>query len=138
GVLEKQAANPKLPAKTVARLGQALRGVGAYDKAIEVLSKVPAPPRENLAKSTAELPDPAARDAVVAYQIARLESARAHRQAKQFDKADEVLKDALGDDKAPGWARSLEFRKEAVLLLEDRAAEAPAGEKLKKWKEAMD
>jgi hypothetical protein len=139
GVLEKQAADPKLPARTVARLGQALRTVGAHDKAVAVLNRVE-PPKDkgDLARSTAELTDPAAREAVVAYHLARLELARSHRQAKQFDKAGEVLKDALGDDKAPGWARSLEYRKEAVLLSEDKAADAPQGEKLKLWKEAVE
>jgi hypothetical protein len=138
GVLEKQAAGPKLPPKTLARLGQALRTVGANDKAVAVLSKVPAPPKENLTKPISQIEDPAARDLVAAHHIARLELARAHRQAKQFDKAAELLKDALGDDKAPGWAKSLEFRKEAVLLVEDRAAEAPADRKRKLWSEALD
>jgi TolA-binding protein len=138
GILEKQAANPKLPARTIVRLGQALRGVGAYDKAIEILSKVPAPPREHLMMPSAELPDPEAREAVVTHQVARLELARAYRQAKQFDRADEVLKDALGNEASPGWTRSLEYRKEAVLLLEDRAAEAPQDQKMALWKDAMD
>jgi hypothetical protein len=135
-VLEKLAANPKLPPKTVAQLGRGLRGVGAFGKAIAVLAKVLAPPAEDLRKRPADIADEAARDKVTAYQIARLELARAYRGAKQLDKAGDVLKDALGDAKAPGWAKSLEYRKEAVLLAEDRAADAPPPERLAKWKEA--
>lgn len=138
GVLEKQAGNPKLPPRTVARIGQALRGVEAYDKAIEILNKVPPAPPDALAKPLAQIADPAARDLVAAHHIARLELARAYRHAKQFDRADEVLKDALGDDKKPGWTRSLEYRKEAVLLLEDRAADAPPDHKRESWKGAVD
>ena len=53
--------------------------------------------------------------------------------------ADKVLKAVLGDDKVKGWAKSLEFKKEAVYLLEDKAENAPAEPKdarLRSWAEA--
>lgn len=140
-LLGEQAAKEKLSARAIAFLGRSLRDLGLHEKALEVLAKVPAVDAETL-KALAENKvktqdlDADKRDAVFAYQIAQIEQARAYRASKQFDKADELLKAALGTAEKPGWAKSLEFRRERVFVLEDRATEAPANKKADLWKEA--
>lgn len=137
-ILEKQSGDDKLTARTRARIGGALRSIGAHDKAIAVLSAMAPAPDEELRKPINQLQDPEIREQVIAHHISRLELARAYRGAKQFDQADQVLKDALGEDQKPGWTRSLEYRRESVLLLEDRAEAGPADQQLANWKAALD
>ncbi len=135
-LLTDQAAKEKLTARARAFLGRALRDLGLYEKALEVVEQVPVVDDETLRLPISGL-DAEKRDAVIAYQIAQIEKARAYRMAKQFDKADEILTAALGADGKSGWAKSLEFRKERVYVIEDRATEAPAGApKLELWKKA--
>jgi hypothetical protein len=119
-LLQKQSEKPKLPARVLASLGRNLRDLGQYDKAIEVLKKVPAPAAEKLKEQSSKLEE-ADRDAVIAHTVATIEMARALRLQKKFDEADKILKAAMGTDKEKGWAKALDFRKEAVLLLEDKA-----------------
>jgi hypothetical protein len=75
---------------------------------------------------------------VIVHQIAQIELSRAYRATKQFDKSDAILKTALGTKEKPGWAKSLEFEREAVFLLEDKAAESPGDQSAKftAWGEA--
>lgn len=134
-LLQKQAEKPKLTARVQASLGRSLRDMGQYDKAVEVLKKVPMPPAEKLFATSTTLEE-TDKEAVVAYQIAQIELARAFRAAKKYAEADSVLKAALGDDtakpedpKSKGWAKSLEFKKEAIYLLEEKAANTPADQK---------
>ncbi len=137
-LLQKQASKDKLPNRVQASLGRSLRDLGQYEKAIEVLKKVPTPTPEKLALPTTTL-DEEDRNAVYSFQIAQIEMARAYRALKNFAEADRILKAALGDGKQKGWARSLEFRKEAVLLLEDKAANMPADQQANRgraWVEA--
>ncbi len=134
-LLGEQAAKEKLSARALAFLGRSLRDLGLYEKALEVLAKVPTVDEATLKLPTAEL-DAEKRDAVIAYQIAQIEQIRAYRLSKQFDKADELLLPAVGKDGKSGWAKSLEFRRERVFVMEDRAAEAPKDKKGDLWKEA--
>ncbi len=81
-----------------------------------------------------------------------LAKARAHRLAKEFDRADELLQSALGvelPEVAPigppklvpgtGWARGdAAFEKEAIYLLEDRAELLDGAPSAKLWKAALD
>jgi tetratricopeptide (TPR) repeat protein len=135
-LLTEQAAKDKLAARPRAFLGRALRDLGLHEKALEVLAGVPVVDDATLKLPTAQL-DPDKRDAVIAFQVAKIEQIRAYRAAKQFDKADEILTAALGPDGKSGWARSLEFRKEKVFVIEDRAAEAPADKKRELWGKAV-
>ncbi len=134
-LLTDQAGKEKLSARARAFLGRSLRDLEQYEKALEVLEKVPTVDEETLKLPTMQL-DPEKREAVVAYQIALIEQIRAHRYLKQFDKADELLKPAVGEDGKSGWAKSLEFRRERNYVKEDRASEAPKAEKSKLWSEA--
>jgi hypothetical protein len=70
-----------------------------------------------------------------------MELARSYRLMKKFPEADAIMKSALGDPKtkSKGWARSLEFQKEAIYLLEEKASAMPADPKdakMKAWIEA--
>ncbi|QEL20952.1 hypothetical protein [Limnoglobus roseus] len=134
-LLTDQAAKDKLAARPRAFLGRALRDLGLHDKAHEVLAKVPSVDEATLRQPISEL-DAEKRDAVIAYQIGQIESARVYRLSKQFDKADEILTAALGADGKSGWAKSLEFRKERVYVIEDRATDAPADKKRDLWVKA--
>ncbi|MBL8864166.1 MAG: hypothetical protein JNK93_01250, partial [Planctomycetia bacterium] len=134
-LLGEQAAKEKLSARALAFLGRSLRDLGLYEKALEVLAKVPTVDEATLKLPTAEL-DAEKRDAVIAYQIAQIEQIRSYRLTKQFDKADELLLPAVGKDGKSGWAKSLEFRRERVFVMEDRATEAPKDKKGDLWKEA--
>ncbi|MBX3400400.1 MAG: hypothetical protein KF873_16830 [Gemmataceae bacterium] len=134
-LLGEQAAKEKLSARALAFLGRSLRDLGLYEKALEVLAKVPAVDEATLKLPTASL-DAEKRDAVIAYQIAQIEQIRSYRLTKQFDKADELLLPAVGKDGKSGWAKSLEFRRERVFVMEDRATEAPKDKKGDLWKEA--
>lgn len=131
-----QSAKDKLAARPRAALGRSLRDLGLYDKALEVLAKVPAVDAETLKKPLSDL-DADKRDAVIAYQVAQIEQVRAYRLTKQYDKADELLAPAVGPDGKGGWAKSLEFRKERVYVIEDRAADAEAAKKRELWGKAV-
>ncbi|MGL4423385.1 MAG: hypothetical protein ACRCZF_22195, partial [Gemmataceae bacterium] len=135
-ILVKQSAKPNLSPRVLAFLGRSLRDLGVYTQAVEVLLKIPTPAMEDLKKPLAQL-DEKTRPLVTAYTSGQLELARAYRANKQFEKSDEVLVAAIGKDGKSGWARPLDFRKEAALLLEDKADAAPAEAKLKAWSEAQ-
>jgi hypothetical protein len=137
-LLGDQAAKEKLSPRALAFLGRSLRDLGLHEKALEVLAKVPAVDADTLkalAEGKTKTTDLEAdkRDAVIAYQIAQIEQIRAYRATKQFDKADELLLPAVGKDGKSGWAKSLEFRRERVFVLEDRATEAPKEKKGELW-----
>lgn len=134
-LLGEQAAKPKLTGRATAFLGRSLRDLGLYEKALDVLAKVPAVDEATLKIKSNEL-DADKRDAVVAYQISQIEQVRAYRLTKQFDKADELLLPAVGKDGKSGWATSLEFRRERVYVMEDRATESPANKKSELWSAA--
>lgn len=142
-ILEKQAAKPNPTPRTLTFLGKSLRELGQSEKAIGLLTKLEEIPVAELKKPAAEVAEKH-RPNIGVYQLSRLELARAYRETKQYDKADEVLKPALGDAKAPGWAKALDFRREEALLLEDRAGALPAGDdgqkrdKSRAWSAARD
>ncbi len=130
-------AEKKLKPRAMASLGRSLRDLGVYDKAIETLLKVPVADNADLMKRTTDIADNDKREGAIAHQIAQIELARAYRATKQFDKADELLKAAMGTKEKPGWARALEYRREAIFLLEDKAQEAPADKRKLGWGEAL-
>lgn len=139
-LLQQQAEKANLPARTMASLGRSLRDLGQYDRAVEVLKKVPVPSPEHLQAKISTLQE-ADRDAVTAYSIAQIELARAYRMSRRFDEAEKVLLAALGDEKSKttGWSKSLEFKKEGAYFLEDKAASLPAEPKQARqqaWNEA--
>ncbi len=146
GMVTKLAAEPNLPVDVRLNLGKSFRELGEYAKAAEQLSTVPAPDNkdalkgelkaaENETEEQAKKRD-ADNSASPLYRQARLELARAYRLDKKFAEAAAVLDDALGKEGAPkpnsvaksregGWAgKFLEYRKEAILLIEARAAAA--------------
>jgi hypothetical protein len=123
-VLDRVAAEPDLTPQILLFLGTGLKDMGDFDRAVEMLAKVPAPPADDLSRRPSDL-DEKARPAVQLYRQARLETARAHRLAGRFDDADRVLTEAMGTAENPGWAAtSPDFRREVAYLLEDRAAAA--------------
>jgi hypothetical protein len=132
GLVRTQSEKPQVTPRSRASLGRSLRDMGVYDKAIEVLTKVPAADEALLKQKTSDL-EADKRDLVVAFMIAQIELARAYRLSKQYDEADKILKAALGPDGKSGWAKSLEFKKEAAYLLEDKAADTPADKKKDAW-----
>jgi tetratricopeptide (TPR) repeat protein len=135
-LLDKIVNEPNISPAVLVFLGRGLREIGNYNKAIEYLKKVPAPP-EGLDKPLAELEENA-RLPVLRYRTARLEMARCHRLAKRYDEADAILQDAFGTKDKRGWgATDLTVRKEAAYLLEAKAAEtADPKEASKVWGEA--
>lgn len=137
GNLLRTQSEKKVTPKVMAALGRSLRDLGVYDKAIETLSKVPPADLVDLMKRTTDIPDNDIRESVIAHHVAQIELARAYRAIKQFDKADELLKTAMGTKEKPGWAKSLEYRREAVFLLEEKAQVAPAEKRKLAWGEAL-
>jgi TolA-binding protein len=143
GILEKQSAKPNPSVRTLTFLGKSLRELGQAEKSVSLFTKIPEISAEELRKP-GDQQDEKVRPIAGIYQLSRLELARAYREIKQFDKADEILKPALGDAKKPGWAKALDFRREAAILLEDKAWEMPGGddaqrrEKAKGWGAARD
>ncbi len=133
-LFEKIAAEPGQSLAMQVFLGVALKDLGRYDKAAELLNKIPAPSEADLKAPFASLSDEK-KTAVRLYRNARLELVRAHRLAGRFDAADEVLTAATGTDKGPGWAKQvLDFRRESNLLLEARAgAEHDSKKKGEYW-----
>lgn len=134
-LLSEQAGKEKLSPRALAFLGRALRDLGLYEKALEVLAKVPTVDEATLKLPTMDL-DAEKRDAVIAYQIAQLEQIRSYRLTKQYDKADELLLPAVGADGKSGWAKSLEYRRERVFVMEDRATDAAKEKKSELWSTA--
>jgi hypothetical protein len=124
-------ADPTKYAGELVVLGRSLKDLGSYDKAIDLLKKVPAPPAADLRKKLTDL-DETSRPPVTRYRVGTLELIRSYRLAKKFTEADKLLQEALGTrdfkDKAkdkPGWAANdLNYRKEAVYLLEAKASNA--------------
>ena len=134
-ILDKVAAKPAVSPGVKVYLGEALRTMGSFDKAAEVLQQVPAAPAEQMKlnpAALAQLPDEQ-KLAVTRYRNARLELARAYRGAKKFNDANAVLQ------AADGWGQ--QFRREALYLIEAKAADAPDakaagplwGEAVKGW-----
>ncbi|MCZ2342428.1 MAG: hypothetical protein LC104_11615 [Bacteroidales bacterium] len=106
-------------------LGKALKDIGSYERAIPILEQVPAPSKPELLmqKNPNAIPNNEDRLSVIFYRGAQLELARAFRLSGNVAEAERVLKDAMGDDAKPGWAKtSPDFRKEALYTLEDKAA----------------
>lgn len=142
-LLDKVAKDPKITTRVLVFLGRGLKDIRNYDKAIEVLQQVQAPPAVELKKNARDVAAEF-RVPVLLYRGARLELARTYRLAKKFDEADKILKDAIGtkDRLTPmgteGWAfNAPDFKKEAAFLLEARGAAATdQKEMLKYWGEA--
>jgi hypothetical protein len=157
-MVAKLAAEPNLPMDVRMNLGRSFRDLGQFAKAVELLAAVPAPANPEALKgelkpAEKETPEQAKqRDADNAaaplYRLARLELIRSHRLDKKYDEAAAVLDDALGKEaeknqqgvkpRAGGWAsRSPEFRKEAILLIEAKAAAAEGKAAFDPWNEAI-
>jgi hypothetical protein len=115
-------------------LGIALKDLGRYDRAVELLKRAPSPTEADLNAAFASLSEEK-KSTVRLYRNARLELVRAYRLGGLFDQAEQTLAAAAGTDAKPGWARHvLEFRRESNLLLEARAAaESDAKKKGEYW-----
>lgn len=140
-LLDKVAAEPKISDVALYNLGKAMREMGSYDKAAELLVRVHDPGEELLRKPVKDLTNEQ-RLPVLLYRGARLELARAHRLGKQFDDAGAVLKAAMGEKEPKekrGWAATApDFRKEAAYLIEDKAeATADPRQAQPIWREAL-
>src|SRR5262249_53358810 len=124
------AAEPDLPPAVVLFLGQALSAVEDYKGAIATLQKIPPPAQPAwLSMPAAEFNklEEKDRQATTRYRAACLHLIRAHRLAGQFDAADAMLKEIIGEQSKPGWGfSSLIFRKEVAYLWEARGAAPPA------------
>lgn len=132
----KFAAKPNLPVKYQYFAGKALNDLGQANKAIELLKSLPEAPLEDLKKNRSELAEDR-KNAVTTHYSAKLELAKAYRLTGQFDEAQNVLKAQLGDDKEPGWAaRVLDYRKEAIWLIEARAEKASGKAVAELWGQA--
>lgn len=147
GMVTKLAAEPTLPTDVRLNLGKSFRELGEYGKAADLLQAVTGPTNKEAFKGELkpaenETPEQAKQReadnaAAPLYRQARVDLVRAYRLDKKFAEAAAVLDDALGkeaDAKTPqgvkpragGWAsRYPEFRKEAILLIEAKAAAAP-------------
>ena len=136
-VLDKVAGEKDISPKVLLFLGAGLKDMGNYEKAVEILGKIPVPDEEQLKKKLADLDDKN-RLPVKVYRQSRLELARTYRLNKQFTEADATLKDPLGTKEKPGWAAtSGDFKREAAYLLEAKgAAAADPKEATKFWAEA--
>ena len=137
-LLDKVAAEPNLTPRVQMFLGRGLKEIGAYEKAAEVLTKVPAPTPELLAKPVNQIQNNDERVSVLMYRGSRLDLARVYRELKKFDDADKILKEAMGTDEKPSWAKKAQdFRRESIFLLEAKAAaEADPAAAGKIWAEA--
>jgi hypothetical protein len=123
-LVDKIAAEPKLPPGVQLFIGQSLVVVDQPAKAVEVLKKMPRPDAALLAQAADKL-QPEQRQAVAIYRVGTLELVRAHRHAKQFNEADALLKEVIGTPEKPGWGYgSLDFRKEVAYLHEAKGADA--------------
>lgn len=134
-LLDKVIGDPNLTPGQKVYLGRALKEIGSYDKAADVLKSVPAPPSDQLAANPNDLQGDA-RSAVLLYRVAQLELAETYRLAKNYPAADAVLKPATDE---PGWAKNApNFRKEALYLIEAKAADAATVQDAQPlWAEAL-
>lgn len=158
GMVAKLATEKNLPVDVRLNLGRSFRDLGEYAKAVELLVDVPAPANKEALKAelkAAENETPeqvkqrdADNAAAPLYRIAQLELIRSYRLLKKYPEAAAILDDALGKEgelkgrvkpRAGGWAtRFPEFRKEAILLIEAKAAAAPdAKTAIPLWNEAI-
>lgn len=145
-VLDKVAAEKEITPNIQLFLGIGSKEVGNYDKAIEMLTKIPDPGADAMKKKSDELdkadqgkkPEEALKPKVSLYRRAQLELARTYRMAKKYTEADALLKEALGTKEKPGWAAtSPDFRREAAYLLEAKGADATDPKEINKfWGEA--
>lgn len=144
GMVTKLAAEPNLPFDVRMNLGRSFRELGEYGKAADLLTAVPAPQNKEALKAELKATDTETADqakqreadnsAAPLYRQARLELARCYRMEKKFTEAAAVLDDALGKEgelkgrvkpRTGGWAsRFPDFRKEAILFIEAKAAAA--------------
>jgi hypothetical protein len=123
-LVDKIAAEPKLPPGVQLFIGQSLVVVDQAPKAVEVLKKIPRPDAALLTQPADKL-QPEQRQAVLVYRVGTLELARAYRHAKQFNEADALLKEVIGTAEKQGWGySSLDFRKEVAYLHEAKGADA--------------
>lgn len=155
GMVTKLAAEPDLPTEVRVNLGRSFRDLGEFDKAAGLLKEVRSPTNKDALKAelkpaeneTADQAKQREADNAAAplYRLAQLELARCYRLEKKLAEAAAVLDEALGKEGEPkgrvkpragGWAtRFPEFRKEAILLIEARAAADPKPVAL--WNEAI-
>jgi hypothetical protein len=147
-LLTKLSAEPNLPAQTQLFLGASLVKVGEFNKAVEILDRVPKPPAAKLAPDAFDGLDEAEQKQVQTYREAALNLVRALRQSAppNFTRADILMKEAMGDAMKPGFgARMLSFHREQALVLESKGAaagdlkqaNAEYGAALKKWGELV-
>lgn len=121
---------PKLEPKHIYFSGKALNELGMGEKAASLLEKLPEAKPEALKAKTKDLSDED-RKAVGIHFSTKLELAKAYRIAGRYDDADKVFKAAMGEDRKSGWAaKNLEYRKEAIFLLEAKAASTKDPKKL--------
>lgn len=136
----------KLPEPTVLFVGQMLVEVGQFDKAVEMLRKIPAPEFAGWQENKPELIPQEVRGRVQAqirdYAAAQYGIARALREAKRYKEAEELLRGVVGRPEKPGWGSGrLYFRKELALVHEGKAegianpkeANAEWGQAVKEW-----
>jgi len=123
--------------------GQALIAVDRFKEAAEVLSAVPAASPAELMVPSAEVPE-ARKEAVRFYKAASLYRLRALRQAqktaepKDFSEADRLVAEVVGTNDKKGWGfNNTEYKKEAFLLAEAKAAATPGPAASKLWGEAV-
>jgi hypothetical protein len=123
-IVDKIAAEPKLPPAVQRVIGQSLVVVDQAPKAVEMLKKIPRPDAALLTLPS-EKRTPEQQQAVSAYRLGTLELVRAQRHAKQFAEADALLKEVIGTPEKQGWGySSLDFRKEVAYLYEAKGAAA--------------
>ena len=126
GLLDKLAADPAAGPKAFLAVGRGLVALDRGEKAVELLKKVPQAP--DLLAQKFDALDDKQKATTTLDKLARLELARAHRQAGQFAEADAILTAAVGTKEKPGWAagtpQAMPFRREGAYLLEARAAKA--------------
>jgi tetratricopeptide (TPR) repeat protein len=120
----KFAAKKDLSVKYQYFAAKSLNDLGQSSKAIDLLAGLPDAQPEDLAAKFNDLSDDK-KNSVRTHRSAKLELAKAYRQTGQFAKAETVLEAAMGPEGKPGWAaKVLDYRREAILLLEARAAAA--------------
>jgi hypothetical protein len=138
-VLDKVAAEKDVKPPTIIVLAEGLNSIGSHAKAVDLLKRIPPPADMAVMKTRpSELKDPKEQLAALRYRNAQLEMLRAYRDGGQFAEGDAIVAAAVGDGKpGSGWAVNSDFRREAALLLEAKAAaEADPQAAMKLWAEA--
>lgn len=121
-IVDKVAAEPKIPPGVQLFIGQSLTVVDQAPKAVEILKKIPKPDPAWMTAPADKL-DQAQRQAVAYYRVGTLELVRAHYHAKQFKEAEDLINGVIGTQEKPGWGySSLDFRKEKAFLHEAKGA----------------